>query len=692
MAKEQFSVLGKGLITDIENCIKTNTTKAGIIEDTALTEHSAIAGRYSSSMSTIEGLGARALMSFLPPEEIQNLVNAIHKAENAHRNFISNDSDAQKSRLSAAKTEAALKGYALPVSKGGPYDEITLSTPFTDEEREIAFSVAKKSLLALSDKNIPSSEYVQKFQEEYSKILREDHPDLNPDKIALLEEYVSKGVVKKQGQNLPELEKEQIREAALKTREEFSKIFSSHKDKMLNAEPDVIIEENLQKVLSVAIERKLTSLGYAAIDSETRQELEQRTKEKIKLLGVKSADPDGVDKLAANFVEELSNESPRLIVLKSLKSIENDRGTKISESQAQKIVDKLSPALAQLDSEYLKKYSSVISGDIQKEILAKRTVTANIFGGVHIRESNLDKIADKLLDRHLDESDKYQIKIINDKLFGMKDSEVAAKLTDLGVEKAKASKYDVSLISDQDLAQMRKENPVQFDKVVFGKDNPVKNPKEVIDSVIDKAVDKLKTENGVKLSPEKEAYLRVKFKKELTPALSKLDPEYLKEQTDIISSNIQKDLYKNKSIGYSFGQEFSVATENLGKISENITANYQQSSNQFEVDKVKTLLIDAKKTNAQFEQSLTDLAVEKAKGVVFKPKDLNPENLLEMRKENPARFDKVVLGVGKEKAPIVASKRLSAVEQAKEISTHISHPKPPLAPPPLLHPHEQVQR
>ena len=307
------------------------------------------------------------------------------------------------------------------------------------------------------------------------------------------------------------------------------------------------------------------------------------------------------------------------------------------------------------------------SGNIQKEILAKSTVTANIFGGVHIRESNLDKIANKLLDRHLDGSDKHQIKIINDKLFGMKDSEVSTKLTELGVEKAKASKYDVNLISDQDLAQMRKENPVQFDKVVFGKDNPVKNPKEVIDSVIDQAVDKLKTENGVKLSPEKEADLRVKFKKELTPALSKLDPEYLKKQTDIISSNIQKDLYKNKSIGYSFRQEFSVATENLAKISESITTNYQQSSNQFEVDKVKTLLIDAKKTNTQFEKSLNDLAVEKAKGVVFNPKDMNPENLLEMRKENPARFDKIVLGAGKEKAPIVASKRLSVVEQAKNL-------------------------
>ncbi len=104
------------------------------------------------------------------------------------------------------------------------------------------------------------------------------------------------------------------------------------------------------------------------------------------------------------------------------------------------------------------------------------------------------------------------------------------------------------------------------------------------------------------------------------------------------------------------------------------------------------MLSAAAKTNTQLEQSLTDLAVEKAKAVVFTPKDMNTENLLEMRKENPARFDKVVLGVGKEKAPVAVSKELSAVEQAKEISTHISHPKAPLAPPPLLRPHEQVHR
>jgi len=234
--------------------VVTNTTKSQVIGETSLTQYEMIAGRYNSSMSTIESLGARALMSFAPPEEIQTLINNIHAAEEAHRKFIDNSIDGEKGKLSAAKTEAALKGYALPVSKGGPYDEITLSRPLTDEEREIAFAEAKEALLTVANKNIPSAEYGQKVQEEYAKIIKRDHPDLTPERIAVLEEYATKGTVKKQGQALPEVEKEQIKEAAQETLAEFSKIFSSHKDKMLSAGPNIILQENTQKILGQAVE------------------------------------------------------------------------------------------------------------------------------------------------------------------------------------------------------------------------------------------------------------------------------------------------------------------------------------------------------------------------------------------------------------------------------------------------------
>tara|TARA_B110000503_G_scaffold143697_1_gene247207 strand:- start:13432 stop:15363 length:1932 start_codon:yes stop_codon:yes gene_type:complete len=375
------------------------------------------------------------------------------------------------------------------------------------------------------------------------------------------------------------------------------------------------------------------------------------------------------------------------IIKNTIEKLKKESGYTISDSQSQRIADKLSPALAELDSEYLKHNSQIISEKIQKDILAKSTVTANIFGGVYIRESSLDKISDKLLDIHFDESDKYQLNLINTKLSGLRDSEISAKLTELGIEKAKAKKYNVNSISEQDLAQIRKKNPIQFDKIVFNQDNPVKNPKEVINSIIDNAIDKLKEENTIKLSPKKEAHLKAKFKKNLTPALSKLDPEYLKGQSDIISSNLQKELYNNKSIGYRFGKEFSVSTANLAKISNIIREDNQPSSNQFEITKVQSLLYSSQKTNTQLEKSLTDLDVAKAKKVKFKLKDMSAENLLTMREENPAKFDKIVLGIGKEKTPII-SKKLDAINQAKQISVKISKSKAttdqPLSPPPLL--------
>ena len=58
------------------------------------------------------------------------------------------------------------------------------------------------------------------------------------------------------------------------------------------------------------------------------------------------------------------------------------RGYTISEDQAKRIVNKLSPALAELDSEYLKKNFEAISGEIQREVVAKSTVTASVLDSV----------------------------------------------------------------------------------------------------------------------------------------------------------------------------------------------------------------------------------------------------------------------------------------------------------------------
>jgi len=360
------------------------------------------------------------------------------------------------------------------------------------------------------------------------------------------------------------------------------------------------------------------------------------------------------------------------IILNAITALEKENDYTISKSQAQKIVDKLTPALVELGPEYLKQYSEVISKQIQKEVVAKSMVTASALGGIYIREKNLDKIANNLSDTHLDKSDKMQIEKIEGSLRSqaLKDSQIAEKLTELEVEKAKASKYNVNKLSDRDLAQMRKENPVQFDKIVLGRDNPVQEPKTaIIDKIINDAIDKLKKENRVSLTEEREKYLKDKFTKELSPALSKLDPEYLQTHSKTISSDIQKELYENKSTGYRFGMAFSVSTENLAIISDGITAKNQQRSNELEVSTIRTALTTSYPSNTEFEKRLTALAVEKAKETKFKASVITSEDLLAMRKENPARFDTVVLGVGKEKTP--TGKAQTPIDVAKGMGAKI---------------------
>ncbi|MCP5377489.1 MAG: hypothetical protein H6910_00005, partial [Rickettsiaceae bacterium] len=178
------------------------------------------------------------------------------------------------------------------------------------------------------------------------------------------------------------------------------------------------------------------------------------------------------------------------------------------------------------------------------------------------------------------------------------------------------------------------------------------------------------------LTPEREKYLKDKFTQELSPALSKLDPEYLQTNSKKISSDLQKELYENKSSGYRFGMAFSVSTESLAIISDGITAKNQQRSNEFEVSTIRSALMTLHPTNTEFEGRLTELAVEKAKATKFKASAITSENLLAMRKENPARFDKVILGVGKEKTPIDLAKNIGAGVREKEREA-LSHPPTP---------------
>ena len=422
--------------------------------------------------------------------------------------------------------------------------------------------------------------------------------------------------------------------------------------------------------------RGLASQGYI-IDSETRKQIEGLPKSKIDLLGASIEAGYSARGLAGRFETEVLPESPglaaRLTVLKAIKSMK-ESGIDVSESQAKMIVDKLSPALEELDPEYLKRNSEVIAGQIQKEVLEKSMVTSSALGGLYIREKNLDKISMEL-ESYLDASDKFQISKIQQTIFLLGADKIAESVGTLLVERARATKYDLSSMNQEDVARMRRENRAQFDQIVFDRREStdaivVQGP----DDVIDKVISKLMSSSGVKLSQDQQRDLRGKLQEKLEPALSKLEPEYLQTNGDKIASQIQKELYKDRSIAYRVGlTSFSVSDKSLDNISKGINANHQLQSDVLESVIVNNGLEQFKGKGQVLEAQLTALAVEKAtKNAAEKDfirHEMTPELLLQMRKEDPKMFDTVVLNKKEKTAAkgyVVSPEQEKAIQQGSE--------------------------
>jgi hypothetical protein len=388
------------------------------------------------------------------------------------------------------------------------------------------------------------------------------------------------------------------------------------------------------------------------IDAGTRKQIESLPESTIDLLGASMQVGYSFRGLVERFETEILPESPelmaRLTVLKAIKNMKGS-GINVSESQAKMIVDKLSPALAELDPEYLKQNSEVIVGQIQKEVLEKSVVTSSMLGGLYIRERNLDKIAIGL-ESHLDKSDEFQLlKINNAAVYGFSVQEVSDRFSALLVERAKATKYDFNSMKPEDIARMRREDRAQFDQIVFDRAEStyaivVQGP----DDVIDKVISKLTSDSGVKLSQEQQRDLRGKLQEKLEPALSKLEPEYLQLNGDKIASEIHKELYKDRSIAYSLGlTSFSVSDKSLDNILKGINANHQPQSDLLESVIVNNRFKQFEGNGKDLEARLTRLAVEKATKAAleqdFVRNKMTPEIVLQMRGENRKMFDRIVL-------------------------------------------------
>lgn len=102
-------------------------------------------------------------------------------------------SAADKLKFDVARAEAALKGFVLPLNKGGPFDELSFMG-IEDEEEIFAGPIraTKEALIAVSGNSIPKEQYAQAVKDKAIEILKQD-PKNTPEKLEKYEKFIIQG-------------------------------------------------------------------------------------------------------------------------------------------------------------------------------------------------------------------------------------------------------------------------------------------------------------------------------------------------------------------------------------------------------------------------------------------------------------------------------------------------------------------
>ncbi|MEM6339320.1 MAG: hypothetical protein AAF673_05305, partial [Pseudomonadota bacterium] len=205
----------------------------------------------------------------------------------------------------------------------------------------------------------------------------------------------------------------------------------------------------------------------------------------------------------------------------------------------------------------------------------------------------------------------------------------------------------------------------QFQKILN------ENEKEAgIVSVIQKTTRKIEEDHSLKTTKARER----KILKDISPALSKLDPEYLAQYSDVISTQLAKSLREQGTyIGRAKG-ELRVSKANRKYIADNLLKNHLATSEKFALEKATGGIFRQQLTNTQIADKLNEFA--KATGVkeVYNTSNIpSDKELVQIRKTNQKLFDNLVLGSRQEKVAqnveIPKSRKKAAASKKPEIAT-----------------------
>ncbi|WP_341789359.1 hypothetical protein [Rickettsia endosymbiont of Polydrusus tereticollis] len=198
-----------------------------------------------------------------------------------------------------------------------------------------------------------------------------------------------------------------------------------------------VIQENLTSEINVEKNKEITSVLLPTITKLNPEEMQEKGKEIVK-----------------NFAPLL-------------------------ESKNEKLAKSTESALAKLDSGYLSEYSAVIAAEL-KTVNEKGTSLWEKFKSVFTHTDYLAERLKKVTDNYVLKNNEYVEKEINNKIFlnAMPEKQLATGLSEFieqnkdklqGLEDITSKiKTSSKKINSKELAELRKVNPVGFDKALFG--------------------------------------------------------------------------------------------------------------------------------------------------------------------------------------------------------------------------------
>ncbi len=381
----------------------------------------------------------------------------------------------------------------------------------------------------------------------------------------------------------------------------FSQITPYIKDIPSELEKAMLSEQNLSQLMSLINKE---TLKIFAIDGDTKQ---------WGVLDDKKITPENVKQFANSINSILEEVNSKVAVLQVEQTVQEvlqniKKEIDIPDKQKEKITYQISQALTKLDPDDLRNNKGDIISEVTKDIVKRKTLGSSLTKELTISTESLQNISNQLIEKH------------------GKKSEPLTKAA--------------SIISSEKISEGRPEKKINT---------------EISLPIISKAIDAVLKEKNAKIKPEQLA----EIKNKLLPALSDLDPEYLKSHKNSLTKELTNHL-ANKGNTSLWNKNFTIDSSKLEKLSMEVKRVEERKSNKFVEEKIKLSISSHVMPNSVLTTKLSEFLAENNAEIKLKPDDIKSitnQQLVELRKINPESFDKTLFPTTEPK-PII--KRLPA--------------------------------